>query len=600
MRTSILLLVALSACVDPSIGRDRDGDGFFTSELDGDDCDDANANVNPDASEACANGIDDDCDGIIDDSGVGERTWFMDNDQDGFAGPVQFTGCAAPVGAFSDTSRGIDCDDTRSDINPGADEIWYDGVDQDCAEDDDNDADGDGFVAVSQGGDDCADDHALVNPNAVEVCNNGVDDDCDGGPNQCEYAGEVDLEAAASTVFASRSDEQWLDDFNGDGVLDVLLAVGRSSTVTRNHFRLFFGPLDALELQADAIIWGPITFGWDRYDRLVEGDFNGDGLTDIAVHGRYPDEQGSSVRIFFSPFGTGTLNAEDSVASVELIDELNGRQHIGTTVIAAIRIPGDTADSLFWNGQPISETTGGRLFSPEELQSGAGLLDAPEIAMPLLDWVSQRVDIQTVAYSVQAQTFGDDAQSALIAGFTVSSNGAVASSISTDTSLTGQGLFFPQLMKESRFDLDHDGISELVIGGISVVSRTGETDEDSQVPQRATVNHGLVTLLQTIPTMAIAQPADTLAWIETLAICDITSDQPFEYIEGAAFYNGSSTPETQTIQWSTFPTTNVTIGQTPLIGPNGYARNANCAGDGEHLFIGMSNESTLLIPPLRW
>ena len=39
--------------------------------------------------------------------------------------------------------------------------------------------DGDGYVAVAQGGDDCDDDDPAVHPGATETCN-GIDDDCDG------------------------------------------------------------------------------------------------------------------------------------------------------------------------------------------------------------------------------------------------------------------------------------------------------------------------------------------------------------------------------------------------------------------------------------
>jgi hypothetical protein len=42
---------------------DSDNDGFEPPE----DCDDTNADVNPDAEEACGNLVDDDCDGATDD-----------------------------------------------------------------------------------------------------------------------------------------------------------------------------------------------------------------------------------------------------------------------------------------------------------------------------------------------------------------------------------------------------------------------------------------------------------------------------------------------------------------------------------------------------
>ena len=65
-------------------------------------------------------------------------------------------------------------------MNPGATEIAYDGVDQDCDGSDWADVDGDGhdWDGVT-GGDDCNDQDASVYPGAEEQCD-GVDHDCDG------------------------------------------------------------------------------------------------------------------------------------------------------------------------------------------------------------------------------------------------------------------------------------------------------------------------------------------------------------------------------------------------------------------------------------
>ncbi len=52
--------------------------------------------------------------------------------------------------------------------------VWRFSVDEDFV-----DGDGDGFVAVSAGGNDCDDDDAAVSPAATEDAVNGIDDDCD-------------------------------------------------------------------------------------------------------------------------------------------------------------------------------------------------------------------------------------------------------------------------------------------------------------------------------------------------------------------------------------------------------------------------------------
>ena len=50
-----------------------------------------------------------------------------------------------------------DCDDNDPSVYPGADDAWYDGVDSDCAGNDDFDQDGDGQIPLQYGGQDCDD-----------------------------------------------------------------------------------------------------------------------------------------------------------------------------------------------------------------------------------------------------------------------------------------------------------------------------------------------------------------------------------------------------------------------------------------------------------
>jgi hypothetical protein len=99
------------------------------------DCDDALAEVNPDATEIC-NTIDDDCDKAIDDEddSVVPITWYEDIDGDGSGNPEgkSFDACTGGFGfAQVDATHPPDCDDGDNTVYPGAPELCDD-VQQDC------------------------------------------------------------------------------------------------------------------------------------------------------------------------------------------------------------------------------------------------------------------------------------------------------------------------------------------------------------------------------------------------------------------------------------------------------------------------------------
>ncbi len=129
-------------CIDGD-QHDLDKDGWWGTE--GSDCDDLNAAISPNAFEDPFNGIDDNCDGLIDDL-----------DGDGFG-------------------SNIDCDETRDDVYPDAltPDDPEDGVEYDCSENEDND--GDGYYASN----DCDDGEPTIHPGAEEIPDDGIDQDCD-------------------------------------------------------------------------------------------------------------------------------------------------------------------------------------------------------------------------------------------------------------------------------------------------------------------------------------------------------------------------------------------------------------------------------------
>jgi len=213
---------------------DADGDGFGDPSsavevcalqadqvLDDTDCDDADPLIHPGLEDPC-DGIDNDCDLLIDEDGDGQ-IWYLDLDGDGHGDlDSATTGCSEepPEGfvALSD-----DCDDENDQIYPGAPERC-DSLDNDCNgfiddgvtttwyRDLDGDGAGDSSVPL-EGCDptagyvdnsaDCDDTDPSISPWSPEVCN-GIDDDCDG------YADEADALDAGT----------WYADGDGDGFGD--------------------------------------------------------------------------------------------------------------------------------------------------------------------------------------------------------------------------------------------------------------------------------------------------------------------------------------------------------------------------------------------
>jgi hypothetical protein len=195
----MLALALAIGCGDPEVADssapvDRDGDGFEIGE----DCDDEEAAIHPGAEERC-DGLDDDCDGAVDEEPVDPIALFVDGDADGYGGAEEGAGCTPGV---LQATVGGDCDDEDPGANPGAVEICNGGIDDDCdglSDDDDApagtaawyaDTDLDGYgggaatlscagpVGSTEDGSDCNDADPSIHPGALERCD-GIDNDCD-------------------------------------------------------------------------------------------------------------------------------------------------------------------------------------------------------------------------------------------------------------------------------------------------------------------------------------------------------------------------------------------------------------------------------------
>lgn len=293
---------------------DDDADGFVNE----DECDDHDAGVNPDAIETC-DGVDQDCDGVVDDDATDASPWFPDGDGDGHGelGGEPVLACDPPDGTVAEST---DCDDTRADVAPDADEVAYDGVDQDCDGADLTDADGDGYDGGA--GPDCDDADAAVHPGAEETWANGLtDDDCDG-----------ELEAIAETYGTATwygrgegglagSHVSGLGDTDGDGSSEWLSAAFYDSG-PGEYAGVVYVVQDGIEgaLGDEVVLEGRA--GWYTGTGLSAGDLDGDSLPEAIVGATgYGDGLGA---VFVIP--------PEGVASGGVLDELAASTYEGTTV----------------------------------------------------------------------------------------------------------------------------------------------------------------------------------------------------------------------------------------------------------------------------
>ncbi|UJR82608.1 putative metal-binding motif-containing protein [Sandaracinus amylolyticus] len=192
-----------------AVTEDADGDGAIAIDCGGDDCDDSDRHVFPEATEICdPEHVDEDCDPTT--------LGALDRDADGYADEACCNDRGDGILACGD-----DCNDLERAVSPTSSEIC-DGFDNDCDETIDErvqasgflDADGDlhgdpasprmacpGDARFSAVDDDCDDADAQRHGSQSEACN-GRDDDCDG------------------TVDEATSTLTWYRDADGDGFGD--------------------------------------------------------------------------------------------------------------------------------------------------------------------------------------------------------------------------------------------------------------------------------------------------------------------------------------------------------------------------------------------
>ena len=184
-----------------------------------------------------------------------------------------------------------DCDDDDPTRHPGATEVWYDGIDQNCDGADDFDRDGDG-VHGGPNGLDCDDNDASTYPGAPEICD-GRDNDCDGyqlvdvvtietGVDVLQYA---TLEQALTAASAGDTVRVCPGEFTGAFVIDKDLTVigsGRDRTVLKPSLpgRPVVDIVGGITLRLEGV---EITGATDTTGTLRGGGLRAAGVADLSV-----------------------------------------------------------------------------------------------------------------------------------------------------------------------------------------------------------------------------------------------------------------------------------------------------------------------------
>jgi hypothetical protein len=256
------------------------------------------------------------------------------------------------------------------------------------------DLDNDGFFSDE----DCNDTDSSMNPDADEVCGDGIDNDCsgiadDGCPEsladaQASLLGEQAGDRAGQSVRPA-------GDINGDGAPDLVVGASEHAVDGQQVGRAYvvFGPIpeetriltDLPGVTIDGIESGGGT------GTVVSGlpDLNGDGLDELVVTSDEADFDGWSNAGRAHIFDGATLAASGGNLTVaDAMTTIGGRSHyqwLGGGITPAGDVDGDGIGDLWIgaSGDRVGASAGGAvfLFSGATLHSEGPLTLSPDNAL---------------------------------------------------------------------------------------------------------------------------------------------------------------------------------------------------------------------------
>lgn len=419
------------ACALPDGAADRGGD-----------CDDGRADVNPDMVELCATvGVDDDCDGAIDDlSAVDLVTWYADLDGDGYGDPgTAELACQGGEGAVSEAG---DCDDT-------CEECWT---------------------------------------GAEEVCNDGVDNNCDGTPDHCaSLEAEIDLADVALRVQGAAVDDKAgraiaAGDLDGDGQPDLLLgAVGAGSGGTAYGL---LGPISSATTVGAASLSATGVESADNAGRSVAlVDIDGDGLDDALITAPDASAGGNNRGALYVLYGpaAGALSLADADWVVE--GEGNG-DYLGRLVTGVGDLGGDGVEDLVVTGIYVDLALGNDGAALLIDEAGLGTDDGEDIATATLYGAAAEDNLGSAA-SAAGDHDGDGLADLVLGASRNDAAGTDAGAVSlflgpiegtwsaadADATWTGEdGSDRAGDALHGGLDVDGDGLADLVVGAYKASS----------------------------------------------------------------------------------------------------------------------------------